>query len=417
VFKLLAIIIWSLIFLVADLYIYQGINSVIQKNRFWRFARGIFWGLTVFSILGLFFYNFWHWEGVFNMPRRIILVIIIITYFSKFFTLLFLFFDDVRRLFVNLVRYIKPQRVYNGTDSSKFISRSQFLVKAGIIAGVTPFIIMGAGMISGAYDYRIRRKTIKLPNLPGEFDGIRILQVSDIHAGSFFNKKAVSGGIDLILNENPDLIFFTGDLVNNETTEVNEYFDLFKKIKAPKGVYSILGNHDYGDYKRWSSQKAKARNLSDMIDVHKKLGWDILLNENRTLKEGGSKISIIGVENWGAGRFQKYGNLQQASAGTEESSTKLLLSHDPSHWDAQVRKDNPDIDIMLAGHTHGFQFGVEIGDFKWSPAQYAYKQWAGLYKEAEQYLYVNRGFGFIGYPGRIGILPEITVIELKKLSA
>jgi hypothetical protein len=218
----------------------------------------------------------------------------------------------------------------------------------------------------------------------------------------------------MFLKEKPDLIFFTGDLVNNETSEVKEYLEIFSKLQAPLGVYSVTGNHDYGDYKSWSSKEAKENNFQDLIQAHNLMGFDLLMNENRIIELSGDKLAILGIENWGAGRFAKYGKLQEAYAGTEEASVKLLLSHDPSHWDAQVRPNYPDIDVAFAGHTHGFQFGVEIGNFKWSPSQYVYKQWADLYQEGNQYLYVNRGFGYIGYPGRVGIPPELTVIELKR---
>jgi len=243
---------------------------------------------------------------------------------------------------------------------------------------------------------------------------VRIAQVSDIHSGSFFNKTAVKGGVEMVMKEKPDMIFFTGDLVNNESTEVKEYIDVFNKLRAPLGVYSVTGNHDYGDYKSWSSKEVKQQNFNDLIEAHRLLGFDLLMNENRFVEQGGEKLAIIGIENWGAGRFSKYGKMDQAYAGTEEASAKILLSHDPSHWDAQIRTTYKDIDLMLSGHTHGFQFGVEIGGFKWSPSQYAYKQWAGLYKEGEQYLYVNRGFGYLGYPGRVGMPPEITILELKR---
>jgi predicted MPP superfamily phosphohydrolase len=224
----------------------------------------------------------------------------------------------------------------------------------------------------------------------------------------------VKGGVEMFLKEKPDVIFFTGDLVNNQTEEVKDYIDTFNKLKAPLGVFSITGNHDYGDYKQWSSAEAKRKNFQDLIDAHKALGFDILLNEHRYIEQGGERIAILGNENWGGGRFTKYGKLDVAHKGIEDASVKLLLSHDPSHWDAQVRPLYPDIDIMFAGHTHGFQFGVEIGDFRWSPSQYVYKQWAGLYQEDNQYLYVNRGFGYLGYPGRVGIPPELTIIELKR---
>ncbi|HNP07831.1 MAG TPA: metallophosphoesterase, partial [Cyclobacteriaceae bacterium] len=202
--------------------------------------------------------------------------------------------------------------------------------------------------------------------------------------------------------------------VNNQTSELKDYFDVFNKVKAPLGVFSVTGNHDYGDYHRWESANAKAQNFQDLIRAHKELGFDLLQNENRWLEAEGERIAILGNENWGAGRFAKYGKLDQAYSGTEEAPVKLLLSHDPSHWDAQVRQNYKDIDIMFAGHTHGFQFGVEVGGFKWSPSQYIYKQWAGLYREEDQYLYVNRGFGYLGYPGRVGIPPEITIVTLKR---
>ena len=286
-------------------------------------------------------------------------------------------------------------------------------MKSAVIAGALPLFSMGYGIISGAHDYRLRKKTIILPNLPKSFDGITIGQISDIHSGSLFNKRAVSGGVDLLMTEKPDMIFFTGDLVNNVSSEMKDWMDVFDKLHAPLGVYSTLGNHDYGDYAYWSSRQEKEENLRQLIQIHRQLGYDILMNENRRIKINNEEIAVIGIENWGTGRFPKYGKMELAYPGTEELPVKLLLSHDPSHWDAQIRQDYPDIDIMFAGHTHGFQFGVEVGKVRWSPSQYFYKQWAGLYHEGDQYLYVNRGFGCIGYPGRIGIPPELTIIELK----
>ena len=218
----------------------------------------------------------------------------------------------------------------------------------------------------------------------------------------------------MILKEKPDLIAFTGDLVNNETSEVRNYIDVFDKLKAPYGVLSITGNHDYGDYRSWSSKEEKDTNFHNLIAAHKQMGYDILMNDNRKITVNGKSIAIIGVENWGKGRFSKYGKLKEAYAGTDELPVKILLSHDPSHWDEEVRPNFSDIDLMLAGHTHGFQFGIELPGFKWSPSQYVYKQWAGLYQEGSQRLYVNRGFGYLGYPGRVGIPPEITVLELKR---
>jgi Predicted phosphohydrolases len=224
----------------------------------------------------------------------------------------------------------------------------------------------------------------------------------------------VKGGVEMMMSEKPDLIFFTGDLVNNESSEVKEYISVFDKLKAPLGVFSVTGNHDYGDYRSWATREIKAQNFKDLMEAHRLLGFQLLMNEHQIIEQGGEKLAVIGIENWGAGRFSKYGKLDLAHRGTDEAAVKLLLSHDPSHWDAQVRQNYQDIDIAFAGHTHGFQFGVEIGGVKWSPSQYAYKQWAGLYQTGQQYLYVNRGFGYLGYPGRIGMPPELTILELKR---
>jgi uncharacterized protein len=220
--------------------------------------------------------------------------------------------------------------------------------------------------------------------------------------------------VEMMLNEKPDLIFFTGDLVNNESAEVKDYINIFDKFKAPLGVYSVTGNHDYGDYHRWDSVEAKRRNFKDLVEAHRLMNFKLLMNQNHLIEQGGEKLAILGNENWGGGRFAKYGKLDLAHHGTDEAAVKLLLSHDPSHWDAQVRPSYKDIDVMFSGHTHGFQFGIEVGNFKWSPSQYAYKQWAGLYQDGSQYLYVNRGFGYLGYPGRIGMPPELTIMELKR---
>lgn len=250
-------------------------------------------------------------------------------------------------------------------------------------------------------------------NLPSGFKGVKIVHISDIHSGSFTDKNAVIKGVSKILKENPDLILFTGDLVNDKAAEMEMYIDVFNKLRAPLGVYSTLGNHDYGDYVRWDSPELKATNMVKLKEVHAALGWRLLMNEHMVLERNGDQIALLGIENWSAkGRFPKYGKMDRAYSGSEKIPFKILLSHDPSHWDAQVRITYPDVDLMLAGHTHGMQFGIEVPGFKWSPVQFMYKQWAGLYEEGKQKLYVNRGYGFIGYPGRVGILPEITVIEL-----
>jgi len=219
--------------------------------------------------------------------------------------------------------------------------------------------------------------------------------------------------VDMILQQNADIILFTGDLVNDRHNEILEYIPVFNKLKAPMGVYSTLGNHDYGDYVQWESEIAKKENLDKLKQAHATMGWKLLMNEHIVFEKSGEKIALLGIENFGAkGRFPKYGRMQDAYPGTENIPFKLLMSHDPSHWDYQVKKEYKDIDLMLSGHTHGMQFGLENPYFKWSPVQWMYKQWAGLYEEGNQKLYVNRGFGFIGYPGRVGIMPEITVITL-----
>ena len=406
--------IFIIAFLLIDIYVFQAVLIVSKPwIPLWKnVARYAFWIPTIFCIAALLWWMAADPYKVGAGLRNWILTALFATYFSKLFGVFFLLIDDFQRL----VRWIAQLFSKNELNpiAGEIISRSQFLSQTALIASAIPFDAMAYGIISGAHDYRIKRVTVKLLNLPAAFDGIRIAQLSDIHSGSFFNKTAVKGGVEMLMRENPDLIFFTGDLVNNEASEVNEYIDIFNKLKAPLGVYSITGNHVYGDYKNWRTEGEKKQNFKDLIEAHRLLGFDLLMNENRFIKVDGAKLAVLGIENWGAGRFAKYGKLDLAYAGSEEAPVKLLLSHDPSHWDAQVRKNYKDIDISFAGHTHGFQFGVEVGDFKWSPSQYAYKQWAGLYTEGNQHLYVNRGFGYLGYPGRIGMPPELTIMELKK---
>jgi predicted MPP superfamily phosphohydrolase len=345
---------------------------------------------------------------------------IFMNYLSKIFVVLFLLIDDIGRLIrwivqkVQLLTNSAPVDATSATQGEP-ITRSEFLMKTAVIAGTVPAVAMTWGILSGAHDYRIRKVKLALPNLPKEFEGLTIAQISDIHSGSFFNKVAVKGGIEMILNAKPDMVFFTGDLVNNQAVEVQEYIDLFGKVKAPLGVFSTLGNHDYGDYVQWASPAAKQKNLNNLIHAHKVMGWDILNDENRFIEQNGEKLAIIGVQNIsGQSRFHSYGDLAKAVKGTDEAAVKLLLSHDPTHWDKEVNTKYKDIDVMFSGHTHGTQFGITVGDTTWSPAQYVYKQWAGLYEQDNQKLYVNRGYGYLGYPGRVGMPPEITVFELKK---
>jgi hypothetical protein len=303
--------------------------------------------------------------------------------------------------------WAKPQEEIN-------LGRSRFLSQLALALGGIPLFLLTYGMARNPYRYQLVSQKLPIRNLPGALKGLRIVHISDIHSGSFNNASAVARAIDMINDQKPDLVFFTGDLVNNKADEMEPYIDIFKQIKARYGVFSILGNHDYGDYVEWPSAQAKTANLEQLKNTHKQLGWDLLLNENRVLNIQGENIAILGVENYSTlARFPKYGDLSKAYQGTEEAALRLLLSHDPTHWESQILPQFPDIQATFSGHTHGMQFGVEIpGWIKWSPAQYVYKQWAGAYHQEGQWLYVNRGFGFLGYPGRVGILPEITSIEL-----
>ena len=415
--RIFGLIIISILLLIIDFYLYKAIGNLNAKwpKKKHRNFTYLWWGYSLLLISGVFL-------GIFlNIRltlRSIILVAFFITFISKIFFLPFLFIDDLRRGIIWLKRKffsekdnLKPLE----QDGLLNIPRSEFLLKAGAIAAVIPFASLTYGLVSTAYDYRVKQRTLYLSNLPKAFEGIKIGQLSDIHSGSFYDRKAVMGGVNMLLQEKPDVIFFTGDLVNNIASEMNEYQDIFSKVKAPLGVFSILGNHDYGDYHFGPEPSvAKAKNLAEVKITHKNMGWDLLLNENRRLKVDGEEIGIIGIENWGAGRFAKYGRMDVALQGLEDAPVKLLLSHDPSHWRAQVLTKYPQIDAMFSGHTHGMQFGVVTDKFQWSPVQYIYEEWAGLYKENNQQLYVNVGYGFLGYPGRVGILPEITIFELRK---
>lgn len=403
----------SLVIFAIDYYVWQAFRTATHQSsaQIQLITRYVYWGFTSLIIAGIWAYNFMPLHFWKNEIRITFMALVMISMITKLFIIIFLLIEDITRIirwsFQNVKMRISPDEYAPGN-----ISRNEFLSKAALAVGVVPAATFTFGIISGAHDYRVEKISLKIPNLPKAFKGLRIAQVSDIHTGSFFNKTAVKGGVEMMMREKADVIFFTGDLVNNEAKEVKDYFEIFSKLKAPLGVFSTLGNHDYGDYVRWNSPAAKKQNLKDLMKAHELMGYDLLMDEHRFIEESGEKLAIIGVQNIGVGRFPWYGNLGKAYAGTEEASTKLLLSHDPSHWNAEVTKKFKDIDVAFAGHTHGSQFGVKIGNFKWSPAQYIYKQWAGLYKEGEQQIYVNRGYGYLGYPGRVGMPPEITVFTL-----
>lgn len=396
-----------------DLYFYQGLQTLIVPLS--PTMKSIVY-IGYISFVGLTFIFSLAYALPGGARNRLIKYKLVPVWFTKYpaklFSSIFLLLDDITRG----VKWIGYKLLYLFTEGGLdyvYIPRSAWWTQIGMAAAAIPLTALGYGIIYGAHHYRVRRVRVTLPHLPAAFHGLRIAQLSDIHSGSFFNKKAVKGGIEMLLREKPNIVFFTGDLVNDTADEVKDYIPIFSKIKAELGVFSSLGNHDYGDYASWPSLAAKQQNLQDLCQAHADLGWRLLKNEHVLLGKGADQLAIIGVENWGT-RFSKHGNLALAAQGTADVPVKLLLSHDPSHWDAEVRPQFGDIDITFSGHTHGFQFGIEIGSFKWSPVQYQYKQWAGLYQEGSQYLYVNRGFGYLGYPGRIGMWPEITILELVK---
>lgn len=393
-------------------YTFRALKSRWNNYSLWfkrtlKITHLTLMGLSVIGLLTLILMSgklpFW----MFNFFFAFVIINLIV----KVVFAVFLLLDDVIRGGRWIYKKVGPPQPSN-EDSGNGISRSDFILKSGIIAAAVPVISLSTGMIVGPYKYTLHQPTVNLPNLPESFNGLKIVQISDIHSGSFYNKEAVNKGIDLLLEQKPDIIFFTGDLVNNSAEEMNNYMDVFSRISAPLGVFSILGNHDYGDYGNWENDAAKAANLDRIKEIHSELGWRLLLDEYVYIEKGDDKIALIGVENWGAG-FHQIGDLSAAYNGCE-APVKLLLSHDPTHWDEEVRKSYKDIDITFSGHTHGAQMGIETGGFKWSPISLRYDKWAGLYQEEQQYLYVNRGYGFLGYPGRIGIWPEITVMTLNK---
>jgi predicted MPP superfamily phosphohydrolase len=401
--------------LVIDLYFFQGIRAVSNdaSHRTKMMIYIGYWTISGLAIVVLLLLPYLHLDKQLKVVRTTIFAVIAGLFFAKLVATLFFLVDDIRRGF----QWVGT-RLFSGKANKEDISyahsitRSAFLSWVGMIAGGGLFgtLVYGFG---NKYRYQVKRIPLAFSNLPSSFKGLKVIQISDIHSGSFSNKRAVMKGVAMIMAEKADLILFTGDLVNNIADEMNDYMDVFGKINAPMGVYSTLGNHDYGDYVHWDSIEDKKANLEKLKQVHAKLGWNLLMNEHVILERGNEQIALLGIENWSAkARFPKYGDLRKAYAGTENYPFKILMSHDPSHWQAQVLKDYKDIDLVLSGHTHGMQFGVELPGIKWSPVQYFYKEWAGLYESGNQKLYVNRGYGFIGYPGRVGILPEITIFQL-----
>jgi uncharacterized protein len=406
-----------LILFAIDLYVFQGVKVLIHQREIQtqRIVNIVYWSISALCLIAIFMGQFFDWHDWPKMLRTYSFAVIVIIYLSKIFVVIFLLLDDILRLFRLIFAWAGVTFFKSNipVDEAFRISRLGFLVKTGFILGSIPFFSMIYGMIGGAYDFRVKKVALRFPKLPEPFAGLKIIQISDLHTGSYMGTSHLSNAVDLIMKENADIIFFTGDLVNDLHTEALEFREVLSRLKAPMGVYSILGNHDYGDYYRWPNQEAKDENLRQLKSFHGEVGWKLMLNEHTYLEKDGHKIGLIGVENFSGHRnFSRYGNMKTATENYEVQPVNILLSHDPSHWDVEITNKYRFVDLMLSGHTHGFQFGVEIPGFKWSPVQYFYKQWADLYQNEHQYLYVNRGLGFIGYPGRVGILPEITVFEL-----
>lgn len=404
----------SAILLITSIYFYQAVKTV-TKNRI------IWWGYWLFYavLIGLLLYYMYGMTTSQSTAKTIKITywltgIMLLLILPKLIAIPILIFEDLTRIVamaINRVRrtQAKPELAYYSKGRRKFISQ----LAIGIAS--IPFAGMVWGIGKGRYDYKVHKVTIRFKDLPKAFHGFTITQLSDIHAGSFGSVKEVERGIALANAQKSDLMVFTGDLVNNFASEMEGWTSVFSKLEAPFGKYSIMGNHDYGDYSRWDSEEAKADNLKQIKEAHQEIGFRLLLDENLKIEKNGEHFSLIGVENWSEKLIHRHGNLNQALKNVNPDDFKIVLSHDPTHWDAEIRKHSQHVHLTLSGHTHGMQMGVEIpGYIKWSPAQYLYEQWAGLYKKNDQYIYVNRGFGYISYPGRVGILPEITVITLEK---
>ena len=392
--------------IIVQWYAFQAIKTITQ-NKFWWAIYALVVGIILGGVL---------WQTL-NFDRTVGWTPIVAYSLGMFVALLsgqllmicLLFLEDLSRGASSLLHF------FTSDQKIHFPQRRKFVSQMAIALGAIPFSSLLYGMYKGRYNYRVLNYTLEYENLPDGFDSFQITQISDLHCGSFDNTKKVAYGLDLIDKQKSDLVLFTGDMVNNKANEARPWVEFIAKIKAPYGKFSVLGNHDYGDYSDWENEAHKKQNMEEMYQIHQDMGFDLLLNESRYIEKNGDRIALVGVENWGAGRFKKAGDLEKSISKIEPNDFKILLSHDPSHWEAEVIPHAYPFHLTLSGHTHGFQFGIEIpGWIKWSPIQWRYKQWAGIYENKEQKLNVNRGFGYLAYPGRVGIWPEITVITLKK---
>lgn len=402
---LIPLIIASIVFLLIELYAFQALKT-ITKNK-WIQWLWIFMAIAIYAYLFYVLFTTPRTAGQtkgFQMAVGFLLTFLI----PKAVILLVMFGEDIFRGASTLISR------FGASETQPMAGRREFVSKLALGIAAIPFISFLYGVVQGRYNYKVLKYKLTFDDLPEAFDGFTITQISDIHSGSFTNREKIEYGVNMINEQQSDLILFTGDIVNNKAEEMNDWIDVFKILKAPFGKYSVLGNHDYGDYVKWNSTEDKINNFQAVKDIHPKIGFDLLLNENRYIEKDGQRIALVGVENWGKG-FNQAGDLEKASKGISNEDFKILMTHDPSHWEYEVKHDKKHYHLSLSGHTHGLQMGIEIpGFFKWSPSQYAYKQWAGLYNEFGRFINVNRGFGYHAFPGRVGIWPEITVIELKR---
>ncbi len=394
-----------------DVYAFQAIKTV--SKAYWFLWLYIMISVVVYGYLVYVFLNYDVSVGP-NAYSLRAMGLFLLMFLPKVVLFIIMFGEDVFRVFIGAYNYL-TDNFFSGTSERCLPSRRLFLSKVALGLAVLPFISLLHGIFKGKYNYKVLKYTLHFEDLPEAFDGFKLTQISDIHSGSFDSREEIEYAIDLINEQETDLILFTGDIVNTKASEMDPWIDTFKRIKNPEfGKYSVLGNHDYGEYVTWPSKEEKEANFESIKGIHKKIDFKLLLNENKYIEKEGERLVLIGVENWGK-RFKKVGDLDLATKGVNSNDFKILMSHDPSHWEYEVKSHKEHYHLTLSGHTHGLQFGIEIpGFFKWSPVQYVYKQWAGIYKEAGQYINVNRGFGFHAYPGRVGIWPEITVIEVKK---
>jgi len=398
-------LIFVVILLFIDFYSFQSVKTV-TKNKIIFIA---YWVLSI-AVLANFIYKLAIFNRAEGISQEVMFAfgLLILVFVPKIIALLILFSEDIFRVLKLGFNYFT-----NTSESQFFPERRTFVSKIALGLAAIPFASVLYGMARGKYNYQVIKHTLFFDDLPEAFDGFKLTHISDIHSGSLDNEDKISYGIDLINEQESNVILFTGDIVNNTANEMTPWISHFRRLKARDGKFSVLGNHDYGEYVRWKTKEEKEINFKAIKDIFPKLGFNLLLNDSIYLKKGNDKIALVGVENWGK-HFKKAGDLELASSKINKEDFKILLSHDPSHWENEVKNHENNYQLTLSGHTHGMQFGIEIPGIKWSPVQYIYKQWAGIYKEFESYINVNRGFGFLGFPGRVGIWPEITVITLKK---